>query len=225
MNWGVYGFPKRAKIKPIHYNRVFNGMPYKEESIMYYDAEISFADAGMSILSQPGGLIASVMDLSPAGNHMFAGNNPKPTRITDNGFAAIRTNGNFLTSSLSASPVTQIAVYRSPSATFNEYGAVLGRSTRKRPYLFRRGGDYYHSAPDWSRRNGVSGLTIAPINVMNLLVMRVASVSTDSLWHLGRQDAYSVDLIIYEAAQFPYELLSHQIDSIESYFMGKYGLV
>lgn len=224
MNWGVYGFPRKEIARPLNINLVYNGMPFKDECIMYYDAAYSFRDSAMTARCTVGDLIDTVQDQSNVGNHMRTNTNPKPTFIVDNGYPAIQTNGNYLTSDYSAAVSTQITVYRAPASVFDEYGAVLGRSVSTRPYLLRDNGDYYHTEPRWSRRNGVAGFTIAPIDVINLLVIGVAYPSTDSTWHIGKHDSYNASVIVYEAAQFPYELSSDQITSIESYFMGKYGL-
>lgn len=224
MNWGVYGFPRKDIARPLNINKIYNGMPFKDECIMYYDAIYSFQDSTMTTRCTIGTLIDTVQDQSNVGNHMRANTNPKPTFIVDNGHPAIQTNGKYLTSDYSAAASTQIAVYRSPTSIFDDYGAVLGRSFGSRPYLFRSNEDRYHSSPRWSRRNGVAGYTIAPIDVINLLVIGVAYPSTDSTWHIGKHESYNASLIVYEAAQFPYELSSDQIISIESYFMGKYGL-
>lgn len=121
-------------------------------------------------------------------------------------------------------------VYRSDSYLFNTYGAVLGaQSNAERAYLFRSGGDYFHSDPrpevffndgDSEPNTALFGYIKRP--QVHMIQPYQSSIMRD--WRVGAAEGYRATMQIGEIIAYNRDLSSSERNDVTRYLMNKWNL-
>lgn len=234
MNWGVYGVPKREKQRTDYriYSRMYNrDLPYWEEFLVWYSADMCYTDDTMQTLCGESEAIGFIPDKSGYERHFYAGSGDVK-HITDNGFSSIFVEDGYLITRTSFSLEMQIVVFRSVNSKWSWYNVAFsqhGSYTNCRHYLFAAnsaGG--WHVAPSTVQyKNGVIqnlGSSLAPIEYPMVGAFGHRFPTTIAPWVSGwDHNSNSRNMIIYEIIGLPI-LSNEKLIDIQEALMTRYNI-
>jgi len=175
------------------------------------DLEVHF-DAGVDLAVDAGNVVQSWGDQSAHGyDGVRASGAPELAADAIDGLPVVQFRGNddWLNISDSFFAKDIYMVWRSPSATFSNYGGILGaQSGRGSTFITENNNTTMHSNqyPDAVSRNGVvlsSPYNMAPVDEYMLLKVVVNNDDTGAEpYQIGRVDGYSFDIDVAEIIAF-----------------------
>jgi hypothetical protein len=193
-------------------------------------------DAGIEVSTNAGGVVQTWNDQSGNGHHATLANGApllvsSVSEINDRPAIETRGNDDWLNLSGNLFARENYIVFRSPNATFSNYGGILGQSSgRPSNYLVENNNTTFHGNqyPDGVSRNGTaltSAFSLAPIDEYMVVKIIVNTGDTaQQAYQIGRADAWTFDMDVAEIIGYSTTLSAGDEDMIGGYLADKYGI-